>query len=131
MLIARCSSFNPASPFQSRARCTTPLNSSDASDNYRSTTGGPAALAAVAFARAQLGKPYIWGGNGNPGFDCSGLTKAAYAAAGITLSRVDQDQYNAGPLLPAGQPLQPGDLVFFGNSFTRSPTSEWSSRLPR
>jgi cell wall-associated NlpC family hydrolase len=88
----------------------------DIAQHYRSTTGGPAALAAVAFARAQLGKPYIWGGNGNPGFDCSGLTKAAYATAGITLPRVAQDQYNAGPLLPAGQPLQPGDLVFFGTS---------------
>ncbi|MEV6608889.1 bifunctional lytic transglycosylase/C40 family peptidase [Kutzneria sp. NPDC051319] len=88
----------------------------DIAQRYRSTTGGPAALVAVAFARAQLDKPYIWGGNGNPGFDCSGLTKAAYAAAGIILPRVAQDQYNAGPLLPAGQPLQPGDLVFFGTS---------------
>ncbi|MGH3828600.1 MAG: C40 family peptidase, partial [Pseudonocardiaceae bacterium] len=40
------------------------------------------------------------------------------AAAGITLPRVAQDQYNAGPLLPAGQPLQPGDLIFFGASTT-------------
>src|SRR5262249_15130555 len=38
------------------------------------------ALTAVTFACAQLGKPYTWGGNGNPGYDCSGLTHAAYAA---------------------------------------------------
>jgi cell wall-associated NlpC family hydrolase len=73
-----------------------------------------AALAAVAFARAQLGKPYVWGGNGNPGYDCSGLTKAAYAAAGITLPRTAQNQYNHGPRLPSGAAPQPGDLLFFG-----------------
>ncbi|MGH8880741.1 MAG: NlpC/P60 family protein, partial [Stackebrandtia sp.] len=73
-----------------------------------------AALAAVTFARAQIGKPYVWGGNGNPGYDCSGLTTAAYAAAGIKLPRTAQTQYNHGPRLPAGAQLQPGDLLFFG-----------------
>nr|WP_308128343.1 C40 family peptidase [Frankia sp. CiP3] len=68
---------------------------------------------AVEFACAQVGKPYVWGGNGDPGFDCSGLTHAAYAAAGIQIPRTAQTQYNAGPLLPAGTPLQTGDLVFF------------------
>lgn len=76
------------------------------------------ALGAVLYACQQVGKPYIWGGDGDPGFDCSGLTHAAYAAAGITLPRVAQDQYDAGPQLPASQPLQPGDLVFFGTSTT-------------
>jgi cell wall-associated NlpC family hydrolase len=74
------------------------------------------AWAAINWACGQRGVPYLWGGNGNPGFDCSGLTKAAYAAVGITLPRVAQDQYNAGPHLPAGQQPQPGDLVFFGTS---------------
>jgi cell wall-associated NlpC family hydrolase len=74
-----------------------------------------AALTAVAFARAQLGKPYVWGGNGNPGYDCSGLTAAAYAAAGITLPRTAQAQYNHGPRLPAGTTPHPGDLLFFGS----------------
>ena len=59
-------------------------------------------------------------GRRTPGvaFDCSGLVQAAYAAAGITLPRVAQDQYNAGRPVPAGEPLQPGDLVFFGTSPT-------------
>jgi len=73
-------------------------------------------LVAVRFACAQLGKPYVWGGNGEVGFDCSGLTHAAYAAAGIDIPRTAQTQYDAGPLLPAGSTLQPGDLMFFGTA---------------
>ncbi|GAA2110087.1 bifunctional lytic transglycosylase/C40 family peptidase [Streptomyces synnematoformans] len=75
-----------------------------------------AAAEAVAFARAQLGAPYVWGGDSpaEGGFDCSGLTKAAYASAGITLPRVAQDQYRHGPRVPRGAPLLPGDLLFFG-----------------
>jgi cell wall-associated NlpC family hydrolase len=78
-----------------------------------------AALQAINYAQGQLGLPYEWGGNGpstgNAGFDCSGLTKAAYAAAGITLPRTAQQQFNAGPRVPAGQQLKPGDLIFYGN----------------
>jgi cell wall-associated NlpC family hydrolase len=75
----------------------------------------PAATQAVSYALAQLGTPYQWGAE-SPGvaFDCSGLVQAAYQAAGITLPRVAQNQYDAGPPVPTGQPLQPGDLVFFG-----------------
>jgi cell wall-associated NlpC family hydrolase len=76
------------------------------------------AQAAVAYALAQLGTPYQWGGEGAGGFDCSGLVQAAFAAAGIQLPRVAQAQYDAGPPVPAGQPLQPGDLVFFGTDLT-------------
>ena len=77
-----------------------------------------AAVTAIAFACDQIGLPYQWGGNGpangDAGFDCSGLTTAAYRAAGIALPRTAQTQYNAGPLVPVGQPLLPGDLVFYG-----------------
>jgi cell wall-associated NlpC family hydrolase len=71
----------------------------------------------VADAESYLGTPYVWGGE-NPrlGFDCSGLVRWVYAEAGISLPRVAQDQYDAGPLLPSGTPLEPGDLVFFGTS---------------
>lgn len=76
----------------------------------------PAAQIALDFALAQQGTPYLWGGDGpaEGGYDCSGLTKAAYAAAGFTIPRTAQTQYDAGPLLPPSEPLQPGDLVFYG-----------------
>lgn len=72
------------------------------------------AIGAIAFAYAKLGTPYVWGGNGNPGFDCSGLMKAAYASVGVTLARVANEQWYDGPHIPKDQ-LQPGDLVFFAN----------------
>jgi cell wall-associated NlpC family hydrolase len=75
-----------------------------------------AAAKAVAFARQQLGVPYVWGGDGptEGGFDCSGLTRAAYATAGITIPRTADLQWRAGPAIPTGQELQPGDLLFYG-----------------
>jgi uncharacterized protein YycO len=72
------------------------------------------AAKAIAFACDQLGEPYVWGGNGETGWDCSGLVTAAYKAAGIAIPRTTQPEYEAGPLVPAGQPLIPGDLVFYG-----------------
>ncbi len=70
---------------------------------------------AVDWALAQVGTPYVWGGE-TPGvaFDCSGLVQAAYKVAGISLPRVAQDQYDATTHLAPGDPLVAGDLVFFG-----------------
>ncbi|MFC8453688.1 NlpC/P60 family protein [Kitasatospora sp. NPDC057223] len=70
------------------------------------------AAAAVAFARAQLGKPYVWGATGPGSYDCSGLVQAAWAAAGVALPRTTYDQIDAAGRVGLGE-LQPGDLVFF------------------
>ncbi|MCX5560133.1 NlpC/P60 family protein [Streptomyces sp. NBC_00038] len=70
------------------------------------------AAKAIAFARAQVGKPYVWGATGPGSYDCSGLTQAAWKAAGVTLPRVTYDQVNAGTTVALSD-AQPGDLVFF------------------
>ncbi|GAA1972018.1 C40 family peptidase [Kitasatospora viridis] len=85
--------------------------SADRPDTPAVPAGGRAA-AAVQFAYAQLGKPYVWGATGPGSFDCSGLTGAAWRAAGVSLPRVSEDQWNAGRRI-ARADLQPGDLVFF------------------
>ncbi|MFG2597090.1 NlpC/P60 family protein [Streptomyces sp. NPDC048462] len=66
----------------------------------------------LAFARAQLGKPYVWGATGPSSYDCSGLTQAAWKAAGVTIPRTTWDQVNVGTRI-ATDDLRPGDLVFF------------------
>ncbi|MDH2389487.1 NlpC/P60 family protein [Streptomyces sp. HNM0663] len=64
------------------------------------------------FARAQLGKPYVWGASGPSSYDCSGLTQAAWRAAGVSLPRTTWDQVEVGKRV-ATEDLLPGDLVFF------------------
>ncbi|MFD9865758.1 NlpC/P60 family protein [Streptomyces niveus] len=70
------------------------------------------AAAAIAYARGAIGKPYVWGATGPDGFDCSGLTQAAWRAAGVALPRTTYTQINAGQRVSRSQ-LAPGDLVFF------------------
>lgn len=88
--------------------------------------GGPVAppngnvvQTAIAYARAQLGKPYIFGGEGPGGYDCSGLTMKAYAYAGVYIGShsVNNQYYTAagrGQLVPYSQ-RQAGDLIFWGS----------------
>ncbi|MYY04168.1 MULTISPECIES: C40 family peptidase [unclassified Streptomyces] len=66
----------------------------------------------LAFARAQIGKPYVWGATGPSSYDCSGLTQAAWKAAGVDIPRTTWDQVNVGTRIATAD-LQPGDLVFF------------------
>lgn len=83
-----------------------------------------AVATAIAFARAQLGEPYVFGGAGPDGWDCSGLTMMAYAAAGIAIGGHGATaQYNRastrGLLVPWAQ-VQPGDLIFYSTGGSTS-----------
>jgi cell wall-associated NlpC family hydrolase len=71
-------------------------------------SGGPA----VAFAKAQVGKSYVYGAMGPDAFDCSGLTMAAWKTAGVSLPHSSSAQYASGKQISESE-LQPGDLVFY------------------
>jgi peptidoglycan DL-endopeptidase CwlO len=72
---------------------------------------GARAGRAVAFALAQRGKPYRWGAEGPGAFDCSGLTWAAWRAAGVTIPRTAAGQLTDLPRVRGR--LQPGDLLIY------------------
>jgi cell wall-associated NlpC family hydrolase len=71
----------------------------------------PQAARAVTFALAQRGKPYRWGAHGPAAYDCSGLTWAAWRAAGLAIPRTAAAQLTDLPR--ARGRLQPGDLVVY------------------
>jgi cell wall-associated NlpC family hydrolase len=74
------------------------------------SASSPAAVKAIAYARDQLGKPYLWGGTGPDAFDCSGLVMMAWRSARVDLERTSQDQWASETRVSTPQP---GDLVFF------------------
>lgn len=71
-------------------------------------------MSIVESALSFLDVPYLYGGNGYTGIDCSGLTQQAYKQNGISIPRTAQAQYNASTKIEADQ-LQPGDLIFEGS----------------
>ncbi|MFJ9022666.1 NlpC/P60 family protein [Streptomyces sp. NPDC102259] len=91
------------------ASSTAPSTSASTSEDSAYATKAEKALA---FARAQIGKPYVWGATGPDSYDCSGLTQATWKAAGVILPRTTYDQVNAGTTVSLAD-ARPGDLVFF------------------
>ncbi|MFL6238024.1 MAG: NlpC/P60 family protein [Actinomycetes bacterium] len=81
--------------------------------HYNGPASGQASVA-VRFAYAQLGKPYQWGATGPGSYDCSGLTMASWAAAGVSLPHSSSAQYGSGQHVSQSD-IKPGDLVFFGS----------------
>ncbi|GAA4975470.1 C40 family peptidase [Yinghuangia aomiensis] len=75
------------------------------------------AAAAIAAAKAKLGKPYVRGATGPDSFDCSGLTGFVWRQAGVSLPRTSQAQAGIGPNIPKSQ-VQPGDLIIYYEGYS-------------
>ncbi len=91
------------------------LTAKDSAGSRGDDTAAPASSAGqqvVDYAKQYLGTPYVYGGNGPNGFDCSGFTKFIYKHFGYTLNRTATDQLSNGVSISRSE-LQPGDLVFF------------------
>ena len=73
----------------------------------------------AAFAMQFVGAPYVWGGADPNGFDCSGFTQYVYRHFGLDLPRFTADQYSEqyGTIITDPNALQPGDLIFFANTY--------------
>lgn len=81
-----------------------------------STQASSRANAIVALAKQEVGKPYVWAGTSEDGFDCSGLVQYVYNhAAGINMPRTTYDQVKVGKTVSMDQ-LQAGDLIFWGDA---------------
>lgn len=91
-------------------------SSSKKSKSGGTVTGAGSATAAsvIGYAEQQLGDPYVWGGVGPDGWDCSGLIQWAYRKAGVKLPRTSQEQQKVGKAVPTDR-VQPGDLLFNGS----------------
>ena len=85
-----------------------PLRTGPCPVTYTNDKGGRAAQKACSL----IGKPYVFGSDGPNSYDCSGLTKEAWASVGVSLEHYTKDQWNEGTPVSAGD-LQPGDLVFY------------------
>jgi cell wall-associated NlpC family hydrolase len=72
----------------------------------------PVRRAVVSTALAQVGKPYVWGAKGPAAFDCSGLTQAVWAAAGVPISAGTINQIRDGSPVARLADIVPGDLLF-------------------
>ncbi|MEU1604966.1 C40 family peptidase [Micromonospora matsumotoense] len=93
------------------APATKPVRSSPADTPDAPAVSGSAG-AAVRYAYGAIGKPYVWGAEGPNGYDCSGLTLAAWRSAGKRLPHNAAMQWNATSRVSRGE-LRPGDLVFY------------------
>jgi peptidoglycan DL-endopeptidase CwlO len=86
-----------------------------AAARYAAPGIGSVVAKAIAFAEAQIGKPYEWGADGPNAYDCSGLVYASYASAGVRIARTTFGWRLDGPQVPLNE-IQPGDLLFSAGS---------------
>lgn len=87
------------------------------SPNYIGSSSSGKADSIIATAKQYIGVPYVWGGESPSGFDCSGFVQYVFKKNGISLNRTVATQYKHGYAVSKSN-LQPGDLVFFQNTYT-------------
>ncbi|MFJ1585529.1 NlpC/P60 family protein [Streptomyces sp. NPDC088197] len=117
---AKLAAMRPTAPTNTAGSSNSSNSSNSTASNVSYTYNGPAsgrAAAAIQFAMSQRGKPYGSGRTGPDAYDCSGLTQAAYRAAGISIGRTTWDQVKDGTAVSQSD-LRPGDLVFFYSSIS-------------
>ena len=102
---------------QAAAEGTTTPGSTTSTTTGTVVDGSSKGAQALAFAKSQLGKPYRYASAGPNAYDCSGLTSAAWAKAGVSLPRTSQTQIGVGRSVSKSE-LQPGDLVFYYSGIT-------------
>ncbi|MEV7213802.1 transglycosylase family protein [Kitasatospora cineracea] len=111
-----------STPAKSSTATTATASTTAATTTSTTTTAAKATgskAAAIDFALSKLGQAYVYGGTGNGGWDCSGLTQAAFRQAGISLPRVAADQADYSTRVSLGS-LQPGDLLFWSSNGSNS-----------
>jgi len=80
--------------------------------DYLKTTANSRERTAANFALDQIGKPYVFATAGPGTYDCSGLTMASWAAAGVSLPHSSEEQFGYGSPVSVNA-LRPGDLLFY------------------
>ena len=117
--------YNAAVSANTSTQASSQSSSSDSASSTSSTSTASSSLpaasgnmaAAISFAEAQLGKAYVYGGTGPDTWDCSGLTQAALAQAGISIPRTSEEQAAAATPVSMNA-LEPGDLLFWSTDGT-------------
>lgn len=110
-------------PYENRASAKSPLffrggkSTGTPVSPFALKNPGNTAAAIIRTAKQYIGVPYVWAGTSPSGFDCSGLVYYVFKQHGISLNRTAKTQYQHGTFIPKGN-LQPGDLVFFENTYT-------------